>query len=217
MNESHISKNQRKTSWVVLLTAATMVVEIFFGITSGSMALLADGIHMGSHVLAIGLSFVAYVIVKKVSKNEKFKGSTNKILSVSGYSSGLMLLIFAFVIMVEAIQRFINPVDINYSEAILVACIGLIVNVISALLLHHDHAHSDHNIRAAYLHVIADALTSLSAIIGLTAAMFWDIPFIDPIAAIISSLVIIKWSVGLLKDSGRVLLDMGSKQHHQHH
>jgi cation diffusion facilitator family transporter len=101
-----------------------------------------------------------------------------------------------------------NPQDIVYKEAILVAIIGLLVNIASAFLLHHKHEHSDHNIRAAYLHVIADALTSLSAILGLTAAMIWGIPFIDTIAAIISSLVIVKWSIGLLKDSGKVLLDI---------
>lgn len=193
---------------VVVLTAITMGVEIIFGITTKSMALLADGIHMGSHVLAIGLSWIAYILVRRLSTNGKFKGNTAKILSLSGFSSGLMLLIFAFVIIVEAVKRFIAPVDIVYREAIIVAIIGLIVNLVSAYLLHHDHEHSDHNIRAAYLHVVADALTSLSAIIGLTAAMIWDIPFIDTIAAIISLLVIVKWSVGLLKDSGKVLLDI---------
>ncbi len=206
--------------WVVLLTAITMVVEIVFGLTTKSMALLADGIHMGSHVLAIGLSWIAYIIVRRVSKSEKFKGNSDKILSLSGYSSGLMLLIFAVVIMIEAIQRFYNPVDIVYKEAILVAIIGLLVNVASAFILHHEHEHSDHNIRAAYLHVIADALTSVSAILGLTAAMIWDIPFIDTVAALISSFVIIKWSVGLLKDSGRVLLDIDQNNHeygHHHH
>jgi cation diffusion facilitator family transporter len=129
-----------------------------------------------------------------------------------------MLLIFSVVIMVEAIQRFYNPVSIVYKEAILVATIGLMVNIASAFLLHHDHAHSDHNIKAAYLHVIADALTSVTAIIGLIAAMIWDIPFIDTIAAILSSLVIIKWSIGLLRDSGGVLLDI--EQNHrsdEHH
>lgn len=204
----HKHKHENKTMWVVLLTAVTMVVEIIFGLITNSMALLADGIHMGSHVLAIGLSWLAYIIVRKVSKSEKFNGNPDKILSLSGYSSGLMLLIFAVVIMVEAVERFFNPVDIVYKEAILVAIVGLVVNIVSAFLLHHEHEHSDHNIRAAYLHVIADALTSLSAILGLTAAMIWDIPFIDTIAAIISSLVIIKWSVGLLKDSGKVLLDI---------
>jgi len=203
----HKSKYENKTMWVVLLTAITMVVEIIFGLTTKSMALLADGIHMGSHVLAIGLSWAAYIIVRKVSKSEKFKGNSDKILSLSGYSSGLMLLIFAVVIMIEAVQRFYNPVDIFYKEAISVAIIGLIVNIASAFLLHHDHEHSDHNIRAAYLHVIADALTSVSAILGLVAAMIWDIPFIDTIAAILSSLVIVKWSIGLLRDSGKALLE----------
>jgi cobalt-zinc-cadmium efflux system protein len=201
-------KHESRTMWVVLLTAVTMVVEIIFGLTTKSMALLADGIHMGSHVLAIGLSWIAYVIVRKVSKNEKFTGNSNKILSLSGYSSGLILLVFAIVIMVEAFERLYNPQDIVYKEAILVAIIGLIVNIASVFLLQHNHEHSDHNIRAAYLHVIADALTSLSAILGLTAAMIWDIPYIDTIAAIISSFVIVKWSVGLLKDSGKVLLEI---------
>jgi cation diffusion facilitator family transporter len=211
MVNSSKNNNESKTMWVVVLTAVTMVIEIIFGITTRSMALLADGIHMGSHVLAIGLSWVAYIIVRKVSQNEKFTGNSDKILSLSGYSSGLLLLIFAIVIIVEAVQRFMNPVDIVYKEAIIVAGIGLVVNILSAVLLHHDHEHSDHNIRAAYLHVLADALTSLSAILGLTAAMIWDIPFIDAVAAIISSLVIVRWSVGLLKDSGKALLDTHHK------
>ena len=214
-------KHESRTMWVVLLTAVTMVVEIIFGITTKSMALLADGIHMGSHVLAIGLSWVAYIIVRKVSKSDKFKGNSDKILSLSGYSSGLILLIFAVVIIVEAVQRFYNPVIIVYKEAILVAIIGLGVNIASAFLLHHDHEHSDHNIKAAYLHVIADAITSLSAILGLIAAMIWDIPFIDTLAALLSSFVIIKWSIGLLKDTGKSLLDMehshGGHNHGHHH
>ena len=199
---------EKKTRIVVLLTAITMAVEVFFGLRTNSMALLADGIHMGSHVLAIGLSWIAYVIVRKVSEKQNFTGKSDKILSLSGFSSGLLLLIFAFAIIVEAVERFFNPVEIVYREALLVAIIGLLVNIGSAFLLHHDHEHSDHNIRAAYLHVIADALTSLSAIIGLTVAMIWKIPFIDTTAALISSLVIIKWSIGLLKESGRTLLDM---------
>ena len=129
----HKHTHENKTMWVVLLTAVTMVVEIIFGLTTKSMALLADGIHMGSHVLAIGLSWAAYIIVRKASKSEKFTGTPNKILSLSGYSSGLMLLIFAIVIMVEAIERLYNPVDIVYKEAILVAIIGLVVkfNIVS--------------------------------------------------------------------------------------
>jgi cation diffusion facilitator family transporter len=197
--------------WVVILTAVTMVVEISYGISSKSMALLADGIHMGSHVLAIGLSWTAYVIIRKVQKNNRIDLEPSKVLSLAGYSSGLMLLIFAIAIMAEAVQRFFNPQVINYQEAIYVAFIGLAVNIVSAFILHHDHEHSDHNIKAAYLHVLADALTSISAIIGLFAAMLWKISFIDTIAAIISSLVIIKWSVGLLRVSGRELLNYQKK------
>jgi len=214
---NHEHNHEQKTMWVVIITAVTMVVEIIFGLTTKSMALLADGIHMGSHVLAIGLSWVAYVIVRRVSKSGKFTGNSDKILSLSGYSSGLMLLIFAFVILTEAIQRLYNPSAIQYSEAILVAIIGLLVNIGCAFLLHHGHEHTDHNIKAAYLHVIADALTSVTAIIGLTAAMIWNIAYIDALAAILSSFVIIKWSVGLLKDSGKVLLDIQTSNHEHHH
>ena len=216
MGQGHHHTKEKKTLWVVLLTAVTMVVEVIFGMLSGSMALLADGIHMGSHVLAIGLAWVAYIIVRRVSKSDKFKGDSTKILSLSGYSSGLILLIFAFVIMSEAIHRLYNPVSINYIEAISVAIIGLMVNIGSAFLLHTDKSHSDHNIRAAYLHVIADALTSLSAIVGLFVAMKWDIVYIDAIAALLSSLIIIRWAIGLLKDSGKTLLDIKSTEDHKH-
>jgi cation diffusion facilitator family transporter len=216
MGHGHYHNKEKRTLWVVLLTAVTMVVEIIFGMLSGSMALLADGIHMGSHVLAIGLSWIAYIIVRRVSGSDKFKGDSNKILSLSGYSSGLILLIFAFVIMYEAINRLYNPVEINYLEAITVAIIGLVVNIASAFLLHTDKSNSDHNIRAAYLHVIADALTSCTAILGLTAAMIWDLVFVDAIAALLSSLIIIRWSIGLLKDSGRTLLDMDNGAGHKH-
>jgi len=207
-NHEHTHQHEQRTKYVVLLTAITMVVEIFYGLNSRSMALLADGIHMGSHVLAIGLSWLAYIIVRRVSAKGNYKGNTQKILSLSGYSSGLMLLIFAFVILVEAIGRLIDPTEIQFKEAILVAIIGLLVNVVSVFLLHHKHEHSDHNLKAAYLHVLADTLTSVTAIIGLTCAMIWNIVWLDALGAIISSFVIIRWSVGLLKDSGKELLDL---------
>jgi cobalt-zinc-cadmium efflux system protein len=203
---------ERKTRIVVLLTAITMAVEIFFGLRTNSMALLADGIHMGSHVLAIGLSWIAYIVVRRVRTNEKFTGDSNKILSLTGYSSGLILLIFSFVILVEAIQRIITPFEIQFREAIMIAVLGLGVNIASAFILHHEKEESDHNIRAAYLHVMADAFTSITAIIGLIAALIWDIVWFDALGGILSSFVIIKWSVSLMKDSGRVLLDLGSKQ-----
>jgi cation diffusion facilitator family transporter len=184
-----------------------MLVEVFYGISTKSMALLADGIHMGSHVFAIGLSWVAYVIVRRLSKKSSFTGDSSKILALSGYSSGLMLLLFALFIMVEAMERFFVPQNIVYNDAIIVAIIGLIVNIISARLLHHEHHESDHNIKAAYLHVLADALTSVSAIVGLLVAKYFNIVYIDPLVAIVSSLVIIKWSVGLLASSSRDLID----------
>lgn len=146
--------------------------------------------------------------MRKVSLKSQYKIETNKILSLSGYSSGLILLFFAFVIAFQAIKRFINPESIHFKEAILVACTGLVVIVISALLLKHKHKNTDHNIKAAYLHVIADALTSVTAILGLIAATIWNIIWIDALGAIISSLVIIKWSIGLLKDSARILVDI---------
>lgn len=199
---------EKKTLWVVLLTALAMVVEIITGLVTGSMALLADGIHMGSHVLAIGLAWVAYVFVRKTSGNSKYENNdSDRILSLAGYTSGLLLLIFAIFIIVQAVKRFIIPVHIEYREAIIVAIAGLIVNIISAFLLHHDKSEADNNIKAAYLHVLADAVTSVSAIAGLTAAMIWNITYVDTIAAVVSSFVIIKWAIGLLKDSGRVLIN----------
>lgn len=205
--------HEKRTRWVVIITAITMVFEVIIGILSGSMALLADGIHMGSHVLAIGLSWLAYVYLRKSKKNKKFSGDSDKILALSGYTSGIILLGFAILILIQALQRFYNPVTIIYWDAIFVAIVGLMVNIASAILLHHDHEHSDYNIKAAYLHVIADALTSLSAIIGLVVAMIWDIAYLDTIAALISSIVIIKWSIGLLKGSGKILLEISDKAH----
>lgn len=207
-NHSHTHNHEKKTMWVVMLTAITMLVEISYGIITNSMALLADGIHMASHVLALGLSWIAYIIVRKLENKENFKGNSKKILSLSGYSSGLMLLIFAIFILVEAIQRLYNPMQIRFTEAILIAILGLFINLISAMLLHHDKEHSDHNIKAAYLHVLADAITSLTAIAALFGAMLWDIYWLDTIGALIGSFVIIKWSYGLLKDTGMELLDL---------
>jgi len=201
-------KFERKTGWVVLLTAVTMVVEIASGLATHSMALLADGIHMGSHVLAIGLSWMAYVFVRKLSGNDKYNVSGQRILSLAGYTSGLLLLIFALIIIIQAVERFVNPLTIEFKQAIIVAFIGLFVNIVSAFLLHHDHDESDQNIKAAYLHVLADAVTSVSAILGLTAAMIWKITYVDTIAAIVSSMVIIRWAVGLLKESGKTLISL---------
>lgn len=172
------SQGEKKTAFVVLFSATTMVLEIIFGLYSKSMALLADGIHMGSHVLAIGLSWGAYVLVRHLQKKKSNNVDNDKVLSLSAYTSGVLLLIFALFIIVEAIERFINPVgEIRYIEAMIVAVVGMIVNLICALVLHekhehkhghsHGHEHEDYNRHSAYLHVLADALTSLGAIFGL--------------------------------------------------
>ena len=208
MTMEHIHKHETKTLWVVLLTALTMFVEIFYGISTNSLALLSDGIHMGSHVLAIGLSWLAYVFFRKVSANKNFNGKPEKILPLAGYTSGFILLFFTFYIIKEAVVRFFNPVEISYKEAIAVSLIGLIVNIISAFILHHKHEDTDQNIKAAYLHVLADALTSLSAIIGLTVAMIWNLVWVDALCSMAAAIVIIRWSYKLLKNSGTKLLDI---------
>lgn len=207
MDEKHLHKHEKRTLIVVLLTAVTMAVEVVFGVITNSMALLADGIHMGSHVLAIGLSWVAYIIVRRVSHIEKYKDKGDRILSLSGYTSGLLLLVFAFGIAWGAIQRINNPVDIQFREAILVACIGLAINILSAILLRHDHEEEkDHNLQAAYLHVLADALTSILAIGGLIVAMTWDIIWIDGACALAGAVIISRWSVKLIVQSGKSLI-----------
>ena len=140
------SQSERKTAFVVLFSAATMVLEIIFGLFSKSMALLADGIHMGSHVLAIGLSWGAYVLVRRLERKHTENVDKDKVLSLSAYTSGVLLLVFALFIIVEAVERFFTPaVEIRYAEAMVVAAIGMVVNIICAIVLHDKHEHEDYN------------------------------------------------------------------------
>lgn len=142
------SQSENKTAFVVLFSAATMVLEIFFGLISNSMALLADGIHMGSHVLAIGLSWGAYILVRRLERKHTANIENTRVLSLSAYTSGVLLLLFALFIIVEAVERLLSPaVEIRYTEAMLVAAIGMVVNIICALVLHdkHGHTHDDYN------------------------------------------------------------------------
>ena len=202
------SQSEKKTAFVVLFSAATMVLEIFFGLFSNSMALLADGIHMGSHVLAIGLSWGAYVLVRRLEKKHADNVDSDKVLALSAYTSGVLLLMFALFIIIEAAERFFSPsVEIRYVEAMIVAAIGMVVNIICAIVLHekHGHEHEDYNRHSAYLHVLADALTSLGAIFGLICAMIWNITWIDTIVALVCSLVIVRWAKNLLFDTGKAL------------
>lgn len=205
------SQNEKKTAFVVLFSAATMVLEIIFGLFSKSMALLADGIHMGSHVLAIGLSCGAYILVRHLEKKDTHQVDTEKVLSLSAYTSGILLLVFTLFILVEAAERFFSPaVEIRYTEAMIVAAIGMVVNIICAFVLHDAHGHQDYNRHSAYLHVLADALTSLGAIFGLICAMIWNIIWIDTLVAVVCSLVIIRWAKNLLFDTGKALTSQPS-------
>lgn len=204
--KSH-SSNESKTRLVVYITGLTMIVEIIFGLFTKSMSLFADGIHMLSHTGALGLSLIAYRLATKYKDNYNFKNGTGKILSLSGYTSGIILIVFAVYIIYESGMRFFLPVTVNFKDAIFVAIVGLFVNLLSAWVLHHDEAHSDHNIKAAYLHVLADALTSVTAIIGLIAGLIWNVVYVDTIGGLISSVVIIRWSFKLLKKTSLELVD----------
>lgn len=202
------SQGEKRTAFVVIFSATTMVLEIIFGLFSNSMALLADGIHMGSHVLAIGLSWGAYALVRKLRRKQVNNVDNDKVLSLSAYTSGVLLLIFAVFIIIEAAERFFsNAVEIRYTEAMIVAAIGMVVNIICAFVLHDNngHKHEDYNRHSAYLHVVADALTSLGAIFGLICAMIWDITWIDTLVAVVCSAVIIRWAKNLLFDTGKIL------------
>ena len=205
-NEIIKTGEEKRTAFVVFFSAATMVLEIFFGLFSNSMALLADGIHMGSHVLAIGLSWGAYVLVRHLQKKKNNVADSDKILSLPAYTSGVLLLMFALFIVVEAVERFFTPlVEIKYVEAMTVAIVGMVVNIICAFVLHEKHGEGDYNSHSAYLHVLADALTSLGAIFGLICAMIWNIIWIDTVVALVCSLVIIRWARRLLLDTGKTL------------
>ena len=208
--------SETRTIIVILITASMMCIEIVAGLAYGSMALLADGLHMASHTAALSISAYAYYFARKRAHDRSFSFGTGKVNSLGGYTGAILLLIFALMMVYESIHRLLKPEDILYNQAILVAVIGLIVNGASMLILghdeHHHHGH-DHNLRAAYLHVLADTLTSFLAIIALLAAKFYAWNWMDPIMGIIGAFLITKWSIGLLKQSGNVLLDRQGPDH----
>lgn len=212
---------ERKTRLAVWLTAVMMVVEIAGGWFFNSMALLADGWHMSSHALALGLSLLAYAAARRYAGDRRFAFGTWKIEILGGYSSALLLLGVAALMAFQSVERLLTPGAIRYDEAIFIAAIGLAVNLICAWLLrddhthHHDHAHEhDHghhhhdlNLRSAYLHVIADAATSVLAIVALVAGKLWGASWLDPVMGLVGALLVALWAKGLLRDTGRVLLD----------
>lgn len=212
----------RRTWFVVALTAVTMIAEIVGGTMFGSMALVADGWHMSTHAGALAVAGLAYHFARKHARNPRFAFGTGKLGELAGFASAVMLALVALLIAYESAQRILSPVPIRFNEAIAIAIVGLAVNVMSALLLredhHHDHHHDRHqhdhqrhddtNLRAAYLHVLADALTSVLAIVGLLTARLYGWTWMDPAVGIIGALVIASWSVGLIRSAGMTLLDM---------
>ncbi|MDM7956702.1 CDF family Co(II)/Ni(II) efflux transporter DmeF [Blastomonas sp.] len=223
------AQSERRTLWVVALTAVTMVAEIVGGLWTGSMALLADGWHMGSHVAALGLAAFAYRFARTHAHDRRFSMGTGKVGSLTGFSSALLLGVIALLMIWESIGRLADPVAIDYSTAIIVTLIGLAVNIASAVMLsghghghdqhhahdhahnqhqHHGHHHHDHNLRAAYVHVLTDALTSLLALVALLGGLWLGLNWLDPLMGIVGAAVILWWARGLLRECARVLLDM---------
>jgi cation diffusion facilitator family transporter len=216
------SRNERRTWFVVVITAIMMVGEIAAGSYFGSMALLADGWHMATHAAALGIAAVAYLFARQQAGNSRFAFGTGKFGDLAAFASAIILAMIAVQVAYESALRLVHPVPIAYGEAILVAALGLGVNLVSAWLLrdtrdhdHHGHGHShghhhhhDNNLRAAYVHVLADAATSILAILALVAAMALQWVWADPAVGIVGSLVIASWAYGLIRDSGAVLLDV---------
>ncbi len=227
-------ERERRVRWVIAITAAAMVLEIAGGLAFGSMALLADGLHMASHATALAIAAFAYAFARRHAANPRFSFGTGKVGALAGFASAVLLLGFAVVMAGESVGRLIAPMEIVFDQALLVAVIGLAVNAVSAVLLRHGHSHGhehghgghghgghghdghdhadddhahDHNLRGAYLHVIADALTSVLAIAALLAGKYAGWVWMDPMMGIVGAVLITRWSWGLLRQTSRVLVD----------
>lgn len=213
--DQHLPKAaEARTRWVVVMTAVTMVLEIAAGLAFGSMALLADGLHMASHAAALGLSAAAYAFARRHARDPRFSFGTGKVNSLAGFASALVLVLFAVMMGIESVSRLLSPVAIAYDQAITVAVVGLAVNGASVLILgeRHEHPHGgrhhhDHTLRAAHLHVLADALTSLLAIVALVAAKYFNAAWMDPVMGVVGGFLVARWSWGLILSTSRILLD----------
>ncbi len=215
-------RGERRTQYVLALTAATMVVEIVAGTVYGSMALLADGWHMATHVAAFLITLFTYRYARQHANSPRFAFGTGKVNVLGGFASAVALAVVALVMLVESAGRIVAPEAIRFNEAIAVAVLGLVINIISAVLLkddhHHDHHHDDedrdhhhdhhdHNLTAAYLHVLADAMTSVLAIVALVCGKFLGWSWLDPLMGIVGAIIITRWALGLLKQTSPILLD----------
>ena len=203
---------ERQARAAALLTALFMLVEIVAGLWLGSMALLADGVHMATHVGALGLAAVAYGLARSNVDNARFTFGSGKFGDLAAFTSAIVLALIAIGVAAESARRLLWPVEIDYASALPIATIGFCVNVTSALILkngghaHHGQAH-DHNLRAAYVHVLADAVTSVFAVVALAAGLLFGLRWLDPMVGIVGAMVIASWAFGLIRDSGLVLLD----------
>ena len=223
-----------RTFIVIALTASMMIVEIVGGIFYGSMALLADGLHMASHAVALGINAFAYVYARRHAHNMRYSFGTGKVNTLGGYTGAILLAVFAAMMAFESVLRLLEPVSIAFNQAIFVAVIGLAVNGVSVFILgdnhHHDNEHEhdhehehehehdhdhdhdhdhhhDHNLKSAYLHVMADALTSLLAIFALIIGKYTGAVWMDPAMGIVGAILVARWSLGLLRTTSAVLLD----------
>jgi len=212
--------HENKVKTVFWLTTVIMVLEIAAGTWSGSMALLADGWHMGTHSAAFLIAIFAYSYAKKHANNKDFSFGTGKVNSLGGFASAIALAIVALMMIIESVQRLLEPQSIHFNEAIVVAIIGLVVNVASVFILHDDHHHHhgehhhhhDHNMKAAYFHVLADTLTSLLAIVALLVGKYVGLVWMDPVMGVVGAIVILRWSHSLVKESSDILLDKSVKK-----
>ena len=202
---------QNKTFWVILVTLATMGAEIFFGLLTNSMALTADGFHMGTHALALSVTFAVCLVITKYQSKE------NKLNALGGYTSAILLGLTGLGIVWESLSRLFHPRQISFDEALWVTAIGLLVNLICIGIMsdshQHHHCHKDHhkhtenlNFKAAYLHILADIVTSVLAILALLSAKYFGLTFLDPLIGIFGGLIILKWSVDLIKNSFGTLI-----------
>lgn len=223
--DAHNRAGERRTRWVVAITFAAMVGEIIVGGWTGSVALTADGWHMGTHVGALGLSLVAYWWARTRTRAETFSFGTGKIYTLAGYTSGVLLVLVALWMAKESVEHLITHPAVDYSDALPVAAVGFAINIVSALLLsrnqhyHDGHSHTgslDFNLRAAYIHIVADAATSIVAIAALSLGWWMDsLWFLDPLTGLLAGTVIVWWAVGLCRRASRQLLDVVSSPRHE--
>ncbi|SKA94619.1 cation diffusion facilitator family transporter [Pseudomonas extremaustralis] len=218
LGSSH-EENARRTLWVVLLTLVMMVAEIAAGYLTGSMALLADGFHMATHAGALGIAAAAYAYAKRHARSPRFSFGTGKVGDLGGFASALILALVSLGIAIESVMRLLEPAEVQFGTATLIAIVGLVVNIVSALLLGHGHSHDhdhdhdhhhsghDNNLQSAYVHVLADALTSVLAIAALLAGRYLGWVWLDPVMGIVGAIVIARWAWSLMGVTAGVLLD----------